>query len=93
MGIGDPEDLTGAVVLLCGEAGRFITGTDIKIDGEFRGLPWMQMWRLMVACRGLYNLLSWTFKRTEPCPPEFGSDCLGKITKRPWSSQPHIFRE
>ena len=34
LGIGEPEDLTGAVVLLCGEAGRFITGTDIKIDGE-----------------------------------------------------------
>jgi len=36
MGIGDPEDLTGAVILLCGEAGRFITGTDIKIDGGSR---------------------------------------------------------
>lgn len=35
MGIGDPEDLTGAVILLCSDAGRFITGTDIKIDGEF----------------------------------------------------------
>lgn len=35
MGIGDPEDLTGAVVLLCSEAGRFITGTDIKIDGGY----------------------------------------------------------
>ena len=34
MGIGDPEDLTGAVVLLCSEAGKFITGTDVKIDGE-----------------------------------------------------------
>ena len=34
MGIGDPEDLTGAVILLCSEAGKFITGTDIKIDGE-----------------------------------------------------------
>ncbi|KAL8748828.1 MAG: hypothetical protein Q9184_007064 [Pyrenodesmia sp. 2 TL-2023] len=32
MGIGDPEDLTGAVILLCSEAGRFITGTDIKLD-------------------------------------------------------------
>lgn len=35
MGIGDPEDLTGAVILLCSEAGRFITGTDIKIDGGY----------------------------------------------------------
>ncbi|KAL8719773.1 MAG: hypothetical protein Q9225_003261 [Loekoesia sp. 1 TL-2023] len=33
MGIGDPEDLTGAVILLCSEAGKFITGTDIKLDG------------------------------------------------------------
>ncbi len=35
MGLGDPEDLTGAVILLCSEAGKFITGTDIKIDGNF----------------------------------------------------------
>ncbi|CAF9921027.1 hypothetical protein IMSHALPRED_005071 [Imshaugia aleurites] len=35
LGIGDPEDLTGAVVLLCSEAGRFITGTDVKIDGGY----------------------------------------------------------
>ncbi|KAL2054864.1 hypothetical protein ABVK25_004686 [Lepraria finkii] len=35
MGIGDPEDLTGAVVLLCSEAGKFITGTDVKIDGGY----------------------------------------------------------
>ena len=35
MGIGDPEDLTGAVVLLCSEAGKFITGTDIKLDGTW----------------------------------------------------------
>ena len=38
MGIGDPEDLTGAVILLCSEAGRFITGTDIKIDGRLFSL-------------------------------------------------------
>ena len=35
LGIGEPEDLTGAVVLLCGEAGKFITGCDLKVDGEF----------------------------------------------------------
>ncbi|KAL8830344.1 MAG: hypothetical protein Q9191_001485 [Dirinaria sp. TL-2023a] len=35
MGIGDPEDLTGAVVLLCSDAGRFMTGMDIKIDGGY----------------------------------------------------------
>ena len=34
MGMGDPEDLTGPVVLLCSPAGRFITGTDIVIDGK-----------------------------------------------------------
>ena len=34
MGIGDPEDLTGAVVLLCSPAGKFMTGTDIVIDGQ-----------------------------------------------------------
>ena len=34
MGVGDPEDLTGAVILLCSDASRFITGTDIKIDGK-----------------------------------------------------------
>lgn len=36
MGIGDPEDLTGAVVLLCSPAGNFMTGTEIVIDGKFR---------------------------------------------------------
>lgn len=35
MGMGDPEDLTGAVVLLCSDAGKFMTGVDIKIDGKF----------------------------------------------------------
>lgn len=32
--MGNPEDLTGAVVLLCSEAGRFMTGSDITIDGK-----------------------------------------------------------
>lgn len=35
MGIGDPEDLTGAVILLCSEASKFMTGTDIKLDGGY----------------------------------------------------------
>ncbi|KAL8646469.1 MAG: hypothetical protein Q9226_006842 [Calogaya cf. arnoldii] len=35
MGIGDPEDLTGAVILLCSDAGKFITGIDIKLDGGY----------------------------------------------------------
>ena len=34
MGIGDPEDLTGAVVLLCSAARKFMTGTNIMVDGE-----------------------------------------------------------
>lgn len=34
MGIGEPEDLTGAVVLLCSEASKFMTGIDIKLDGD-----------------------------------------------------------
>lgn len=36
MGMGDPEDLTGAVILLCSDAGRFMTGIDIKIEGRCR---------------------------------------------------------
>ncbi|KAL9633748.1 MAG: hypothetical protein Q9204_003268 [Flavoplaca sp. TL-2023a] len=35
MGIGNPEDLTGAVILLCSEAGRFMSGIDIKLDGGY----------------------------------------------------------
>lgn len=35
MGMGDPEDLTGAVILLCSDAGKFMTGMDIKIDGTW----------------------------------------------------------
>lgn len=30
---GEPEDCVGAVLMLCGEAGNYITGTDIIIDG------------------------------------------------------------
>jgi sorbose reductase len=33
--IGDPEELMGAVVLLCSKfGGRYMTGTDIVVDGE-----------------------------------------------------------
>ncbi|KAI4158462.1 MAG: hypothetical protein LQ342_007418 [Letrouitia transgressa] len=35
MGIGEPDDLTGAVVLLCSDASKFMTGTDIKLDGGY----------------------------------------------------------
>jgi NAD(P)-dependent dehydrogenase (short-subunit alcohol dehydrogenase family) len=33
--LGEPEDLVGAVVLLAGQAGRFITGTTIAVDGGY----------------------------------------------------------
>ena len=59
MGIGDPEDLSGAVILLCSEAGKFITGTDIKIDGEHLWLAYSN-WGLTCRLRGVYNvLISW----------------------------------
>ncbi|KAF8889613.1 hypothetical protein BD779DRAFT_1610993 [Infundibulicybe gibba] len=32
--MGDPTELTGAVVLLCSQAGRYINGADIIVDGE-----------------------------------------------------------
>ena len=36
---GEPEELIGAVLLLVSrEAGRFITGTDIYVDGGFKGM-------------------------------------------------------
>lgn len=44
MGIGDSEDLTGAIILLCSDAGKFMIGTDIKIDG--RG-PACIIWKLL----------------------------------------------
>ena len=31
--MGIPEELSGAVVMLCGNAGEYITGADIVIDG------------------------------------------------------------
>jgi NAD(P)-dependent dehydrogenase (short-subunit alcohol dehydrogenase family) len=31
--IGQPQDLDGALLLLCSEAGRYITGTEIVVDG------------------------------------------------------------
>lgn len=57
LGIGDPEDLTGAVVLLCSEAGRFITGTDVKIDGGLFCIG-IGAWGLMIGVRWLHDILS-----------------------------------
>ena len=31
--IGEPEDISPTVLLLCSDEGRYITGADIKIDG------------------------------------------------------------
>lgn len=55
LGFGDPEDLTGAVVLLCSPAGKFMTGTDIVIDGEFDLLQ--QPGKRLREARWLHNLL------------------------------------
>ena len=33
---GTPEDCVGAVLMLCSDAGSYITGTDIIIDGGMR---------------------------------------------------------
>jgi NAD(P)-dependent dehydrogenase (short-subunit alcohol dehydrogenase family) len=32
---GDPDDLVGATLLLASDAGRFITGAEIVVDGGF----------------------------------------------------------
>jgi len=31
--VGQPDDCTGAALLLCSEAGRYITGGDLFVDG------------------------------------------------------------
>ena len=31
--MGEPEDISPAVLLLCSDEGRYITGAEIKIDG------------------------------------------------------------
>ncbi len=31
--LGKPEDLDGALLLLCSDAGRYITGTALTVDG------------------------------------------------------------
>jgi len=32
--MGEPEELTGPIVMFCSRAGRYITGADIIVDGE-----------------------------------------------------------
>ena len=31
--LGEPEDLKGAVALLCSDAGSYITGQNLRVDG------------------------------------------------------------
>jgi NAD(P)-dependent dehydrogenase (short-subunit alcohol dehydrogenase family) len=31
--VGSPDDLVGAALLLCSDAGRYINGADILVDG------------------------------------------------------------
>ena len=31
--VGDPKDMNGAVLLLCSDGGRYITGSEIIVDG------------------------------------------------------------
>jgi len=33
--IGDPEDLAGAIIFLAGDASRFMTGSEIRVDGGY----------------------------------------------------------
>ncbi len=33
--IGDPDDLSGAIVYLASDASRFMTGSEIRVDGGY----------------------------------------------------------
>lgn len=33
--MGDPEDLSGAIVFLASDASRFMTGSEIRVDGGY----------------------------------------------------------
>ena len=51
--IGEPDELSGTVVLLCSEAGRFITRMDIYVDGMwFLSLSWLHISERRVCILG-----------------------------------------
>ena len=33
--MGDPEDLKGAIVFLASDASKFVTGTELSVDGGY----------------------------------------------------------
>lgn len=33
--MGDPEDLKGAIVFLASDASKFVTGTELRVDGGY----------------------------------------------------------
>lgn len=33
--MGEPEDLKGAIVYLASDASKFMTGTDLRVDGGY----------------------------------------------------------
>jgi NAD(P)-dependent dehydrogenase (short-subunit alcohol dehydrogenase family) len=33
--LGDPDDLDGAVVFLCSDAARYVTGAELLVDGGY----------------------------------------------------------
>lgn len=86
MGIGDPEDLESAAILLCGDAGKFMTGTDIEIDGENICILFPQISDLP-NIRRIYNFL---MRKVQPCNPGGGNEsdtsvCASPFTINGWS--------
>ena len=62
-------------MLLCSEAGRFITGTDIKIDGSLP-CPGFASWGLTLRIRRLHNVLSRTRDRGGLGIGDPGDSCI-----------------